>query len=175
MHALPEVKPTNIDTELHVDHDVVEHLRALIHLDFDASLSYEQALEYVDDEAVRQDFESFRSDHERHVMELTRVVEDLGGKAEAVTRDVKGVLLESVTKLRSITGTLGALRAMRTNEKLSASAYAKTNRLDLPPPALEVVTRALEDEKRHEAAIARHIARVAADEKEIEVPQSHRY
>jgi rubrerythrin len=175
MHALAQVKPTNIDTELHVNHHVIEHLRALIRLDFDASRSYEQALEYVDDETVRQDFESFRRDHERHIVELTSVVEDLGVKVEEVTRDIKGVVLESMTKLRSITGTLGALRAIRTNEKLSSIVYAKANRLDLPPLALETVTRALEDEKRHEAAIEDHIARVAAEEQQIEVPQSHRY
>jgi rubrerythrin len=173
MHALRKMKSTNIDTE--VRSDVIERLNALIQHDLVTSRSYELALEYVDEDAVREAFETFRGDHERHIVELTRVVKDLGGEVKEVTHDVKSVLLDSMTTLRSITGNLGALHAMRTNEKLSASAYAKTSRLDLPPRVLEVVTRELEDEQNHKAAIEHHIARLAENEKHIEIPQSHRY
>lgn len=173
MHTLPDMKSTNIDTQLHVDQDVIKHLNELIQLDFDASKTYEQALERVDDEAAREDLENFRADHERHIVELTRVVEDLGGEVEEVTRDIKGVLLEGMTKLRSVTGTLGALRAMKSNEKLTNRSYDKAVRLDLPPMALEVVTRNLEDERRHLAAIENHIDRVAAEDQYVEVPESY--
>lgn len=173
MHALRKMKSTNVDTELRSD--VIEQLNALIQHDFVTARSYELALEYVDDDAVREAFESFRGDHERHIVELTRVVNDLGGEVEEVTHDIKSVLLESMTTLRSITGNLGALHAMRTNEKLSASAYAKTHQQHLPQLVLEVVTRELEDEQNHKTAIERHIARLAENEKHIEIPQSHRY
>ena len=101
------------------------------------------------------------------------MVEDLGGEVEEVTRDIKGVLLEGMTKLRSVTGTLGALRAMKSNEKLTNKAYDKAVRLDLPPMALEVVTRNLEDERRHLAAIENHIDRVAAEDQYVEAPESY--
>jgi uncharacterized protein (TIGR02284 family) len=160
LQPAPGMNTHHIGTELHVAKDVLQHLNELIQLDFDASKTYEQALEHVDDALAREDLELFRADHERHIVELTRVVEDLGGEAEEVGRDVKGVLLESMTKLRSATGTLGALKAMRMNEKLTNKTYEKAVRRDLPPIALEVVTRNLEDERRHLAAIEQHIARL---------------
>jgi rubrerythrin len=122
------MKSTNIDTQLHVDQDVIKHLNELIQLDFDASKTYEQALEHVDNEAAREDLEDFRADHERHIVELTRVVEDLGGEVV---------------------------------------------RLDLPPMALEVVTRNLEDERHHLAAIENHIDRIAGEDQYVEVPESY--
>jgi uncharacterized protein (TIGR02284 family) len=168
------MKSTKIDTELRVD--VIEHLNALIRHDFVTSRGYELALEYVDDDTVREVFEDFRGDHERHIVELTHMIKDLGGEAKDGTHHhITTALLESMTTLRSITGTVGALHAMRTNEKSSASAYAKASKLDLPPPALDFVTRELEDEQNHKAAIEHHIDRLEADEKQIEVPQSQRY
>jgi uncharacterized protein (TIGR02284 family) len=163
LQPAPGMNTHHIGTELHVSKDVIQHLNELIQLDFDASKTYEQALEHVDDPLVREDLELFRADHERHIVELTRVVEDLGGEAEEVGRDIKGVLLESMTKLRSATGTLGALKAMRTNEKLTNRTYEKSVARELPPIALEVVTRNLEDERRHLAAIEEHLARLGKD------------
>ena len=80
---------------------VVDHLNRLIQLDFDASLTYKDALVHVDDPIVRVDLEAFLVDHERHVMELSSIVRDLGGSPIRVHRDIKGALLEGVTKLRS--------------------------------------------------------------------------
>jgi uncharacterized protein (TIGR02284 family) len=162
LQTAPGMNTHHIETALHVPKDVIQHLNELIQLDFDAARTYEQALERVDDPLASEDLESFREDHERHISELTRVVEDLGGEVEEAGRDVKGVLLESMTKLRSVTGTLGALKAMRLNEKLTNRTYEKATREDLPPIALEVVARNLEDERRHLAAIEEHIERLGA-------------
>lgn len=162
LQLAPGMNTHHIETALHVPKDVIQHLNELIQLDFDAASTYDHALERVDDPLVSEDLESFREDHERHISELTRVVEDLGGEVEEAGRDVKGVLLESMTKLRSVTGTLGALKAMRMNEKLTNRTYEKATRADLPPIALEVVARNLEDERRHLAAIEEHIERIGA-------------
>jgi len=159
----------HIDTELHVSKDVIEHLNELIQLDFDAARTYEQALEHVDDPRVRDDLEAFRADHERHIAELTHVIEDLGGEAEDIQRDVKGVLLEGMTKLRSATGTIGALKAMRMNEKLTNRTYEKAVRAELPPLALGTVRRNLEDERRHLAAIEAHLGRLG-ERADVELP-----
>jgi hypothetical protein len=74
-----------------------------------------------------------------------------------------------MTKLRSATGTIGALKAMRMNEKLTNRTYEKQVRGELPPIALEVVTRNLEDERRHLAAIEEHITRLG-EPLDIELP-----
>jgi rubrerythrin len=148
------------------DHDkwigrVVAHLNKLIQLDFDASLTYKDALVHIDDAFVRADLEMFLQDHERHVMELSTIVRDLGGEPIAVHRDLKGAVLESLTKLRSRTGTLGALRAMRTNEKLTNRVYDREAEVYMPPIAQAIVMENLEDERRHLAAIQGHIDRLS--------------
>jgi len=148
------------------DKDVIQTLNELIQLDFDATKIYDQAIERADDPIVREDLELFRADHERHIVELTQAVEELGGEVEEVSRDIKGVLLEGMTKLRSATGTLGALRAMRMNEKLTNRSYDKAAAKDLPPDAFDIVTRGLEDERRHLAAIEAHIDRYGMEREE---------
>ena len=149
------------------DKDVLQTLNELIQLDFDASKAYEQALECVDSLLVREELESFRDDHERHILELTQAVEELGGEVEEVSRDLKGVLLEGMTRLRAATGTLGALRAMRLNEKLTCRSYDRAAAKELPPAALELVMRGLDDERRHLASIEGHIDHYGRDREEV--------
>ena len=148
------------------DHDkwiskVVDHLNKLIQLDYDASLTYKDALVHIDDVYVRADLEMFLGDHERHVMELTTIIRDLGGEPIEVHRDFKGALMESVTKLRSRSGTLGALRAMRMNEKLTNRVYDREAEVYMPPIAQAIVMENLEDERRHLASIQNHIDRLS--------------
>ncbi len=145
--------------------DIVEELNELAQLDFDASKTYEEALAHLDqdDAVVRTDLDSFRLDHLRHITELRRAVEALGGAPIEPSRDLKGVLLEGMTKLRSVTGTSGALKAMRMNEKLTNRSYRRASELDLPPGAREVVLAGLADERRHLAAIEAHIARLGEE------------
>jgi rubrerythrin len=139
---------------------VCDHLNKLIQLDFDAAKTYQLALEHCDDVEVRADLMSFLRDHERHVMELTGIVRDLGGTPIEVHRDFKGALLEGMTKLRSRSGTLGALRAMRTNEKLTNRGYDRATEVYMPPLGQAVVIENLADERRHLAAIEAHIERL---------------
>ncbi len=143
--------------------DIVKALNELVQLDYDASKTYEQALEHVDDEHVRADLRAFREDHLRHITQLSAAIRELGGEPIEPKRDVKGLVLESVTRLRSARGTAGALKAMRTNEKLTNRSYDKAAELSLAPAAREIVLANLDDERRHLAAIEAHIARVTAN------------
>jgi hypothetical protein len=95
--------------------------------------------------------------------ELRTVILELGGAPLEPSRDLKGVLLEGMTKLRSVTGTMGALKAMRMNEKLTNRTYDRASELDLPPRARQVVAANLADERRHLAAIKGHIARLRSE------------
>ncbi len=142
--------------------DIVKALNELVQLDYDATKTYEQALEHVDDPEVRADLAAFREDHLRHITELSAAVRDLGGEPIDPQRDVKGFVLESMTRLRSASGTAGALKAMRLNEKLTNRSYDKAAELSLPPAARQIVLANLDDERRHLAAIEAHIARVTA-------------
>ncbi|MBX3155551.1 MAG: ferritin-like domain-containing protein [Deltaproteobacteria bacterium] len=140
--------------------EIIEQLNDLIKLDHDASKTYEAALERVDekDQEVRIDLQTFMQDHLRHVTDLSVVITSLGGTPIEPGRDIKGVLLEGLTKLRSVTGTMGALKAMRMNEKLTNRSYEQAARKDLPPIAADLVEANLQDERRHLASIEQHIA-----------------
>lgn len=139
---------------------VCDRLNKLIQLDVDAACTYREAIAHVDDNDVRADLQAFLRDHERHVSELSSIIRELGGTPLEAHRDFKGALLEGMTKLRS-RSTLGALRAMRTNEKLTNRVYAKANEKFMPPIGQVMVTENLADERRHLAAIEAHIQRLS--------------
>lgn len=141
----------------------IDVLNDLIQLDHDAVQAYKQAIEKIDDVAARTDLESFQADHERHIAELSQSVRMMGGEPERAGRDLKGVLLEGLTALRSVTGTTGALRAMRTNERLTNRTYERALDAKLPAAARDVVARGREDERRHLASIEAHIERLSGD------------
>ncbi|HWI41927.1 MAG TPA: ferritin, partial [Verrucomicrobiae bacterium] len=63
--------------------------------------------------------------------------------------DLKGLLLEGLTALRSVTGMKGALQAMETNEKLTNRKYTEAAGLPLPEEILKIVRTNLTHEQRH--------------------------
>jgi hypothetical protein len=65
------------------------------------------------------------------------------------TPDLKSVLIEGMTALRSVTGTEGALKAMRMNEGLTNSRYDAALKADLPADVRSVVEKNRDDERRH--------------------------
>jgi len=136
-------------------------MNELIQLDYDAIQAYEQAIERCEDSAARADLISFQADHQRHITDLSQAVRLMGGQPEGCGRDLKGILLEGLTALRSVSGTLGALRAMKLNEKLTNRSYERALEARLPGSARDVVFRNREDERRHLAAIEMHIERLS--------------
>jgi rubrerythrin len=146
-----------------MNEDIIKELNELIQLDHDATKTYEHALERIDgeDENVRVDLQDFKQDHVRHIEDLRDVIEELGGTPIEPSRDLKSVLLEGVTKLRSVSGTIGALKAMRMNEKLTNRAYDKAMELGSVEAVQDVLEANLADERRHLIAIEAHIARLS--------------
>ena len=141
---------------------ICTQLDKLILLDFDAACTYHEALLHVDDPAVRSDLHGFLGDHERHVMELSSIIRDLGGTPVVAHRDLTGAMLETMTRMRS-RGTLGALRAMRMTERLTNRRYDRTCDVYMPPIAQLLVLENCDDERRHLAAIEAHIDRLTGE------------
>lgn len=144
----------------------------LIQLDGDAIRLYDQALEHVDDFDARTDLEAFRADHERHVGDLTKVVFDLGGDVPPANLDLKGELLRVLTEIRSSTGTKGALKAMRMNERITNRAYEKAIESQLPEAAVYVITKNLADERRHLETIEAHLYRLGHTDADPDVDEN---
>src|SRR5690606_16217034 len=124
-------------------------LNSLIQLDIDAVNAYEQAIQRIDATQIAGQLDAFKGDHQRHIEELSRAVRDLGGEPPDGSPDLKGYLLEGFTALRSATGTEGALKAMRTNEKLTNKRYEAALSENLPANVASIVRRNREDERRH--------------------------
>jgi len=92
---------TRVKEAVAVDRNrLVTELNNLIQLDIDAIRAYQEAIDSSQDATVRGKLESFKGDHERHVADLSAVVEQLGG-TPAQTRDLVGSLIEWFTAVRS--------------------------------------------------------------------------
>ena len=133
--------------------EVVKRLRSLLQLDVDASHAYQQAIDKIDKPSVREQLILFREDHERHIREIAAKLEEMGEKPPKATPDVKGVLIEGFTALRSMTGTHGALKAMKTNEELTNRKYSEALKLDASLEIHSLLEKNYQDEVRHLAFV----------------------
>ncbi|OLD33674.1 MAG: ferritin [Deltaproteobacteria bacterium 13_1_20CM_2_69_21] len=123
-------------------------LQDLIHLDMDAIKAYDQAIKACEHENVASQLRLFRSDHERHVRNLSQELTRLGEKPDART-DVKGFFIEKFTAITSI-GTRSALMSMMGNETLTTARYKAAQELqDLPESAKSMIRANYADEQRH--------------------------
>jgi uncharacterized protein (TIGR02284 family) len=147
---------------------VIERLESLMQLDHNAVSAYKQAIEKIDIPNVREKLEEFRGDHERHIVDLDACIRRLGGTPKEISRDVKGSLIKGFTALRSVTGTEGALKAMKTNEQLTNRQYDDAMSLEMPEEVREVVEKNRDDERRHlafiEAVIDRRVWETTGDQ-----------
>ncbi len=131
------------------NHELCRELCDLIQLDIDAVAAYETAIREVDTVGIREQLESFKQDHERHITQLSAVVHQLGEKAPERKPDFKGFLIQGFTAIRSATGTEGALKAMKSNEELTNRTYHKALSYDLPHDIKAIIQRNFSDEQRH--------------------------
>lgn len=133
--------------------EIARELSALVQLDVDAVLAYDRAIGAIGDGSVARELAAFKLDHQRHVLELSQLLLGMGIAPPEAKPDLKGSILGSVTGLRSRLGTGQALHAMRTNEQLTTSTYARALAKPFPDDVLEVIRRADADERRHLAWI----------------------
>lgn len=129
--------------------DVLDRLQSLAQLDIDAVRAYSSAIERIDLPDVREKLISFRADHEQHISDLSGLIREMNAEPPKPTPDIKGFFIEGFTAIRSVTGTEGALKAMKGNEELTNKKYAEALELELPSQVREVVQRNRDDERRH--------------------------
>jgi hypothetical protein len=151
------------------DAEIAAELTALVHLDVDAVLAYDRAIAALGQGQVSRTLASFRLDHQRHVLELSGALLSRGVAPPQAQPDLKGSILGGVTAVRARLGVEQALHAMRTNEQLTTSSYARALAKPLPDPVLELVRRGDADERRHLAWIER-----ALDERPWEAEEAAR-
>ncbi len=136
---------------------MIEELTKLYQLDVDAIAAYDAAISALGPGTIATELSLFKIDHQRHVLELAQVFMGLGKTPPEVTPDVKGAVIGAVTALRSRLGPERALVAMRGNEQLTNTLYARALAKPFPDPILDIVRRGMSDEQRHLTWIERAI------------------
>lgn len=128
---------------------ILDQLVSLFKLDVDAMHAYTSAIERIDLPDVKRQLTSFRGDHERHLSDLSPLIQRLGGPIPERSPDLKGFFIQGFTAIRSAMGNESALKAMKGNEELTNKHYAQALEHELPADVRTVVQRNREDERRH--------------------------
>lgn len=132
------------------DDELIDRLTSLMHLDFDAVHVYDEALRHAEDREVRARFERFQGEHRYHAEQLAETIKRITGTKPRMKVDLLGHMAEWVTALRSVSGTQGALHAMRTAEKYHNRRYEEAVRWDVGDRDIaKMLQRFLGDERRH--------------------------
>lgn len=129
-----------------------ESIKALSELsqwDIDAIKAYEQAISNIQEMEIANTLDRFKQDHERHASELNQAIERLGGTPPSHSPDVKGFLIQGFTAIRSMTGTVGALKAMISNEKIINKTYAEASQKLWPEELKGLIEHNYSDERLH--------------------------
>jgi len=134
-------------TSVGTEDDKLEMLQDLIKLDYAAAEAYEAAVERLDNTIYKQQLAAFMRDHERHIEELAPIVRQMGGEVPD-SGGAKEMLTEGKVVLGSLLGDEAILKAMKTNENDTNTAYERVVE-KAPPGALAIVQRGLADERRH--------------------------
>ena len=129
--------------------EIIKKLNELIQLDVDAAEAYEHAIKHLEYDDIKERLLDFQDDHRRHVRNLTEMVQYLDGKPIKPTPDLKGYLMEGFTTLMSISGSIGAMEAMKANEVLTNKKYSEAAALDLPEEVKKLVLSNYSQEQRH--------------------------
>lgn len=128
--------------------EVVSNLNDLIELDYDAIAAYQAAIERLDNEAFKGKLSEFLSDHERHITDLSTAVRGEGGEPQK-DGDAKKILTKGKVVLADLAGDEAILKAMKTNEDQTTSAYEKAVKKGYPEHIQPLLEQGLTDERRH--------------------------
>ena len=129
--------------------DLINAIKSLIELDYDAIKAYESATHRLQNDDYIETLNGFKSDHARHVKELSSYLTQ-HHQTPPHEADVKSVLTQGKVVIAGLINDEAILKAMLSNEEDTNTAYERIcSRSDLPDDLLEILKRGLEDEKKH--------------------------
>lgn len=121
----------------------------LIYLEHDAIAAYDSCIERLDDKALSAKIAEFRQDHTSHLATLNEIARELS--IDAPTEgDMKQILTKGKIVLADLMGDAAILKAMKTNEDDTVTAYQRASQhADAIPQSKAFFMKAHEDELRH--------------------------
>jgi rubrerythrin len=133
--------------------DYLDALKALVELEHDALEAYIAAINRLDNAEYKQQLESFKSDHERHIKDLSGILKK-HGITPPTDPTLKSILTQGKVVICNMVNDKAILAAMGTNEDDTNTAYDRLNHYkDIPADEKKILEQAFEDEKRHKAWI----------------------
>lgn len=126
-------------------------IRDLIYLEHDAIAAYESTIERLDDKALSAKVAEFHQDHLQHLSTLNEIAVE-AGIAAPTKGDMKQMLTTGKIALADLFGDKTILKAMKTNEDDTVTAYERASRHeDALPESKTFFLKAHQDEVRHRA------------------------
>ena len=129
--------------------DIAGLVTDLIYLERDAIAAYESTIEKLSDRALSEQVQRFLADHNQHLTVLNEMARELGTDAPR-EGDMKQMLTTGKIALANLMGDAAILKAMKTNEDDTVTAYERAARhRDAVPKSGAFFEKALADEQRH--------------------------
>jgi rubrerythrin len=125
-------------------------LKELLELEFAAREAYQSAIEHLKSTTYREKLKKFQNDHERHIKEISDLLEKNNQILPKEGGMGKELLAKGKVILANMIGDDTILRAMKSNEIDTNAAYERMNgREDTWPDARDIIKRGLHDERMH--------------------------
>ncbi len=138
-------------TTIGTENTIEDLVRNLILLEHDAIAAYETTIERLDSAEAKSQIGSFLEDHRRHLADLGKIASALGLEAPR-EGSAKQYLTTGKVALAGMMGDGAILKAMKTNEDDTVTAYERASKHDdAVPESRAVFERAHQDELRHRA------------------------
>ncbi|HWK88824.1 MAG TPA: ferritin-like domain-containing protein [Longimicrobium sp.] len=131
--------------------ETVAELNDLLQLDHDAVQAYSMAIGQVRSGSFRDDLVRFRADHQRHIDELTELIQARGGIPVQLPHLPTGVFKLAMQSLGAVGGDREVLLAFKANEAQVRDKYRRHAERAVALDVKDVLVRALADEERHYA------------------------
>jgi hypothetical protein len=147
---------------------VVAQLNDLLRLDLDAIAAYRLTLKELESQQLRQELRAHLADHERHIEDLGRLIEGMGGMKISVPHE-SGVFKLAVQAAVAAGSDRTVLLAFKANEMQVRDKYARMAEAQFPPDVASTVRRAAGDEQRHYDWAVQSLERMGASEEDTDV------
>lgn len=123
----------------------------LIYLERDAIAAYDSAITRLSHKELRQQIDRFKDDHLQHLEVLDRMAREAGAAAPG-EGDMKEMVITGKIAMADLGGDAAILRAMKSNEDDTVTAYERAGRHEgALPESRAFFEKALADERRHRA------------------------
>jgi hypothetical protein len=145
---------------------LVGELNDLLQLDYDAVAAYTLALKELDAPAYQDAVRRFKSDHERHIDELTDLVRQYGGVPLPMPH-LSGVFKLAVQGSVAVANDAAVITAFKANEVQSRDKYRRAVSRQHPADVQGVLIRAARDEQRHFDWVMRTLAELGVNHNSV--------